>query len=85
MVLVTANESMPAEHAAVLAETHLTVAVLDGAVADEIHPDHWKRDIVHRWAHSMERQQDGTIRRYSPLRHGLWTERRRPVRRRRTG
>jgi hypothetical protein len=76
VVLVTANESMPIEHAAALLKHGLTVAVIDGAHAD-VHQDAWKRDTVHRWAHLMETQEYGTIHRYSPKRHGRWRRRKR--------
>ncbi|MBA2381724.1 MAG: hypothetical protein H0V73_06405 [Chloroflexi bacterium] len=76
VVLVTANESMPVEHADVLRETAITVAVIDGAHSD-VHQDAWKRETVHRWAHVMEEQEPGTVRRYSPKTQGIWRRRRR--------
>ena len=80
VVLVTANESMPIEHEAVLAETGLTLAVIDGRHEDDPHQDAWKRETVHRWAHVREKQEAGTIRRYSPRGHAPWKRRRRKVR-----
>jgi len=74
IVLVTANESMPLEHAAVLKKVGITVAVIDGAHAN-VHQDAWKRETVHRWAHAIEDQEPGTIRRYAPKRQGVWRRR----------
>ena len=76
VVLVTANESMPIEHAGELREAGLTVAVIDGR-HEQTHQEAWKRDTVHRWAHTMRDQAHGTIRRYSPKNHAQWSRRRR--------
>jgi hypothetical protein len=76
VILITANESMPIEHVAVLREFALTVAVIDG-MHEDTHQDAWKRETVHRWAHVMEDQDPGTIRRYSPRSQSPWKRRRR--------
>lgn len=76
VVLVTANESMPIEHEAVLTATGIALAVVDGDHGD-IPQEAWKRETVHRWAHLMESQEPGLWRRYSPHRRGPWTRRRR--------
>ncbi len=76
VVLVTANESMPIEHGAVLRQSGVALAVIDGDHG-ATHQQAWKRDTVHRYAHLMEGQQRGTWRRYSPHRQGQWTPRRR--------
>lgn len=76
-VLVTADDSMPATHAAVIAELEATVATLDGRW--ERHMDDqelYKWEVVQRWAHVMADQDAGTIRRYTPNSHRLWTPRR---------
>src|SRR4051812_44447229 len=76
VVLITANESMPIEHEAVLRRFGLTVAVVDG-MHEDTHQDAWKRETVHRWVDVMEDQEPGTIRRYSPRRQSRWRRRRR--------
>jgi hypothetical protein len=78
VVLVTANESMPVEHRAILQVAGLTVAVIDGEHSNDELQDSWKRETVHRWAHAMAIQEVGTIRRYSPTGHRRWARRRRP-------
>ncbi len=75
VVLVTANESMPIDHAEVLQSSGLTLAVIDGD--HDMPQDSWRRETVHRWAHLMENQERGTWRRYSPYRQGAWRRRRR--------
>jgi len=64
VVLVTADDGMPREHAALLRQTRLAVAVV--AVRGEAA----RRETVHRWAHVMAAQRPGTVRRYSPRRGG---------------
>jgi hypothetical protein len=78
VVLITANESMPVEHEAILAESGLTLAVIDGSY--DRHQDAWKRETVHRWAHKMDEQRPGTLRRYSPTSQRPWTRRTRRTR-----
>jgi hypothetical protein len=72
-VLVTNDDSMPADHGDVIGELGLTVATIDGRVPDTVDPDHWKREIVHRWAQSMTLQTPCTVRRYSLRSHAPWT------------
>lgn len=78
-VLVTADDNLPAAHAAVVAEVQATVATVDPrrppAYADD--EDAWGREVAHRWAHIMERQQPGTVRRYSDRGGRRWAPRRR--------
>jgi hypothetical protein len=62
VVLVTADEGMPREHAELLRRTRLTLAVV--AARGEAA----RRETVHRWAHVMAGQRPGTVRRYSPRR-----------------
>lgn len=75
-VLVSGDDAMPDDHAAVLAELGVTLATVDPRRPDEIEEAAWRRDIVHRWAHAMQIQEPGTIRRYSAGRHSLWRPRR---------
>ena len=90
-VLITADNAMPAEHEALLANVLATVAVVKPWDRDEAHTgrwegqDHrseeeWAQEIVHRWAHKIHDQRTGTIRRYSVNTHAPW---RRPRRTRR--
>jgi hypothetical protein len=78
-VLVTGDDNMPAVHADVIAEVKATIATIDprrpSPYADN--EDGWGREIVHRWAHLMERQPSGMIRRYSEGGSRRWTRRRR--------
>jgi hypothetical protein len=87
-VLVTGDDSMPSDHAAVLQRMNGTVATVAPWSLAEGHVSHWDgrrhrnedewdQEIVHRWAHLMQLQRPGTIRRYRPDTHGRWTARRR--------
>lgn len=78
-VLVTADDNLPAAHADVVAEVNATIATIDPrrsvAYADD--EDAWGREVAHRWAHMMERQPMGSVRRYSDRGGRKWLPRRR--------
>ena len=78
-VLVTGDDNMPAVHADVIAELNATVATIEPRRPTEYidNEDGWGREIVHRWAHLMERQDPGSIRRYSAGGGRNWVRRRR--------
>jgi hypothetical protein len=76
-VLVTGDDGMPGEHGGLIASLGLTIATIDGQRAEGWGREEWKKEIVHRWAHSMNIQQRGTCRRYSLTRHDVWRRRRR--------
>jgi hypothetical protein len=78
-VLVTGDDKMPAVHPDVIQEVGATLATVDGRrpptyLDDE---DGWGREVVHRWAHLMEKQTPGSIRRYSAGGGRNWARRRR--------
>ena len=78
-VLVTGDDNMPAVHAEVILELGATLATVDqrrppGYGGDE---DAWGREVVHRWAHTIEKQPPGSIRRYSAGGGRRWARRRR--------
>jgi hypothetical protein len=87
-VLVTGDDSMPSEHKASLDAAAATVATVvtyveetafevrwDGI--DHRTQDDWEREIVHRWAHAIQEQRGGTVRRYGLNRHNAWRPRKR--------
>jgi hypothetical protein len=87
-VLVTADDFMPAEHGAVLASEDATVATIKPWVEAEGYIDEWdgqsrrtqgewEEEIVHRWAHAMQTQRPGTVRRYGLAAHAPWRRPRR--------
>lgn len=84
-VLVTADDKMPSEHAKIIAEIGATIATIDGhweqLIAQhglcQTTEDQFHWETVNRWAHVMQAQQDGEIRRYNPIRHNKWTPRKR--------
>ena len=87
IVFVTADDDLPAEHPGVLKEVGATVATIapfergkwvchSGALSDE---EAWKREIVSRWAHSMQEQERRTFRRYYLNGGRRWVPRKRPV------
>jgi hypothetical protein len=81
-VLVTADDSMPAEHPDVITRLGATVATIDPAMPLSYETQaHWNRDVVHRWAHAMSEQRQGSIRRYSVRRSTVWKFRPKRVRR----
>ena len=63
-VLITGDDNMPATHAEVLRETRVTLAIVSPERESDLSTDEWEREIVHRWAHKMEAQAEGSIRRY---------------------
>lgn len=78
-VLVTGDDNLPAVHADVIQEMSTTLATVDARrpptyLGDE---DGWGREVVHRWAHLMEKQSPGSIRRYSTGGGRRWARRRR--------
>jgi predicted nuclease of predicted toxin-antitoxin system len=81
-VLVTGDDNMPATHADVLRETRVTVAIIAPEREGNITTDEWEREIVHRWAHRMESQPIGSIRRYYLFGSREWRPRRRSSARR---
>jgi hypothetical protein len=60
----------------------VTVATIESEVPEDVPPDMWQRDTIHRWAHAMAAQTQGDVRRYSPGSHRPWRPRRRRPRRR---
>jgi hypothetical protein len=94
-VLVTGDDDMPAEHATELASVSATVAVVHPWNEEKAHigkwegqdhrrEDEWEAEIVHRWAHVIQLQRTGTIRRYSVNSYGDWKPKRRSRRTRTT-
>jgi hypothetical protein len=71
-VLVTGDDWMPAEHGAVITETHATVATVHPSHPPDLIQHEWRHDIVQRWAHAMQVQTPQTVRRYSLPGSQLW-------------
>lgn len=76
-VLVSGDDAMPHDHSELLAQLGVTLATIDPRQPDELLQDSWRRDVVHRWAHAMQEQEAGSIRRYSAHRNAAWKPRRR--------
>jgi predicted nuclease of predicted toxin-antitoxin system len=76
-VLVTGDDHMPDDHAAVLQEWNATVATIQPCDAHDPREDAYEREIVHKWAHVIAEQQTGTIRRYHLSGPVTWTTRKR--------
>lgn len=78
-VLVTQDKTMPLEHADAIAQLKPTIAVVLSAESLLGAAVEWScRDIVHRWAHAMQRQAPGSIREYTASRSARWRWRERP-------
>jgi hypothetical protein len=87
IVFVTADDNLPSEHPGILREVRATVATVapfergkwrsqQAGISDE---EAWKREIVQRWAHSMQGQERGTARRYFLSGGQKWAPRKRPI------
>jgi hypothetical protein len=74
-VLVTGNDGMPAEHPRLIGELNPTIATIDPRRPDGVKELEWRTDVVHRWAHAMQEQEPGTVRRYSLGRSSTWSPR----------
>jgi hypothetical protein len=87
-ILITGDDQLPLEHGTIVAELGITIAVVDsrkvlwegkyGTL------DVWRRDVIHRFAHTMEDQPVMTKRRYGrtntkwtprPGKYQYWTKR----------
>jgi hypothetical protein len=79
-ILVTGNDGMPAEHPELFDRLGPTVATIDPRRPQEVSELQWRADVVHRWAHAIQEQENGTVRRYSLARSVIWTPRRRHAR-----
>lgn len=75
-VLVTGDDAMPDDHGDVLAELRVTLATIDPRRPAHTKEAEWRQDVIHRWAHAIALQEPGSIRRYTPFRHGIWRPRR---------
>jgi hypothetical protein len=76
-VIVTADVSMPIDWGTEISAAGITVAVIDSRRSDKFLESEWYRDVVHRWAHVMRDQPQGSVHRYSPRGHRPWRPRRR--------
>jgi hypothetical protein len=75
-VFVSGDDAMPDDHRSVLDELRVTLATIDPRRPPGTREAAWRRDVIHRWAHAMSVQEEGSIRRYSLHRHGPWRPRR---------
>jgi hypothetical protein len=76
-VLVTGDDAMPAEHGQLLIQLRATVATITPARPEDVREHEWSIDVTQRWAHSMQKQAAGTVRRYTFDGSKPWTPRRR--------
>lgn len=77
-VLITGDDNLPATHRDVLKETGVTLAIVSPEREPSYSTEEWEREIVHKWAHKMEAQEAGSIRRYFLVGSRPWRTRRRP-------
>lgn len=71
-VLVTGNYWMPAEHVDAVRQSSIAIATIDPRRAAGYTQDSWRRDVSHRWIHSMQLQRAGSLRRYAIASSGSW-------------
>jgi hypothetical protein len=83
-VFVTGDDKLPFEHAAVVSRLSSTIATIDSdweSICDRHgmvrNQDSFGKDAVHRWAHTLAVQDEGSVRRLTPMRNSLWTPKRR--------
>ncbi len=76
-VLVTADDRLPNSHAEAVQRVEATIATINPEREASWPLEEWRREIVHRWAHVMQEQAQGTLRRYTLRRHTTWRPRRR--------
>jgi hypothetical protein len=85
-VLITADDKMPLMHRAIIERFGATIAtvepwsrhpdLIESPIPNEIsNQEAYEREVVHRWAHSMQVQESGSIRRYYVSTHRAWTPR----------
>lgn len=81
-VLVTADDKLPFEHAEAVVRLGATIATIDGEWEAhcsrhelDLNQDQFQKDSIHRWAHSMASQEQGTVRRLTPATNILWKPR----------
>jgi hypothetical protein len=77
-VLVTADDSMPADHGPLMKQMGITVAIVGLGRPSGYLPDAWEAELIHRWAHRIEVQAKGTVLRYSARSATVWRPRKRP-------
>lgn len=73
VVLVTGNDGMPIENGDGFEVGLVAVATVDTEHPDGYHLNEWRREVIHRWAHVIQEQDAGTIRRYGAASHRPWT------------
>ena len=84
-VIVTSDDDMPNDHGDVIAEVNATVAVIEPwelhhgsvTVCDDTTSEEetYEREVIHRWAPSMQDQERGTVKRYFLKSTRLWKAR----------
>jgi hypothetical protein len=71
-VIVTADTAMPRDWLSEIEAAGTTVAVIDSRRSDAFLESQWYRDVVHRWAHVMRDQPQGSVHRHSARGHRPW-------------
>lgn len=76
-VLVTADDRLPLEHGATLAQVGATIATLDPRAVRSwsSNPDEGSHELVHRWAHQIAEQPAGAVLSYGLNGRRNWTPR----------
>lgn len=77
-ILVTDDDQMPLEHHEICVLLRLTIATIDGQFrawkTQFKTQEHWRYDVIHRFAGKMEDQEPSTFRRYGKT-NRPWTPR----------
>lgn len=76
-VLLTGDDRLPDTHAEAVRRYKPTLATIDTSVPEGLTQEEHRIDVAQRWAHIIAIQDQGSIRRYFPATHRVWTPRRR--------
>ena len=85
-VLVTKDDKMPDVHEKIIQSLKISIAITDSSWEKcclrnnlDLDQEAFIRESIHRWAHVISEQPLGEIRRYTPIGHGLWRSRKKPL------
>lgn len=78
-VLITGDDSMPAEHGPVIHETAATIATILPEWPEDVSEYQWLTDVIHRQVHVIQEQAPLAVRRYTLNGSRVWRPRRRHV------
>jgi hypothetical protein len=76
-VFITEDDTLPIDHPQSVGHTTVAIAIIDPEAPAGYDLEQWDAEMVHRWAHRIEEQAIGTVRRYSGNGNSKWHVRKR--------